>query len=45
MQAATDADAQTPMGAKAAELYERFNANGQGGKDFSGIIRMLDAAE
>lgn len=42
MQAASDADAQTPMGAKAAELYEKFNAEGQGGKDFSAIIRMLD---
>ena len=42
MEAATGADAATPMGAKAAELYERFNADGQGGKDFSGIIRMLD---
>jgi len=42
MEAATGADAATPMGAKAAELYERFNANGEGGKDFSGIIRMLD---
>ena len=42
MEAATGADAATPMGAKAAELYERFNAERQGGKDFSGIIRMLD---
>jgi 3-hydroxyisobutyrate dehydrogenase len=29
------------MGARAAELYERFAAAGQGGLDFSGIIRML----
>ncbi|MEG3123287.1 3-hydroxyisobutyrate dehydrogenase [Sphingomonas sp. GB1N7] len=43
MEAAQNADAQTPMGAKAAELYETFNADGQGGVDFSGIIRMLDA--
>jgi 3-hydroxyisobutyrate dehydrogenase len=43
MQAAASANAQTPMGAKAAELYEKFNADGQGGTDFSGIIRMLDA--
>jgi len=43
MRAASDADAQTPMGAKAAELYEKFNDDGQGGKDFSAIIRMLDA--
>jgi 3-hydroxyisobutyrate dehydrogenase len=45
MEAAAGADADTPMGAKAAELYERFNAQGQGGTDFSGIIRMLDGAE
>ncbi|KQS04205.1 3-hydroxyisobutyrate dehydrogenase [Sphingomonas sp. Leaf357] len=42
MEAAQGAGAQTPMGAKAAELYETFNADGQGGVDFSGIIRMLD---
>ena len=43
-QAAADAGATTPMGAKAAELYERFVADGQGGRDFSGIIRQLAAA-
>lgn len=42
MEAAGSADAATPMGAKAAELYEKFNAAGQGGVDFSGIIRMLN---
>ncbi|MEG3087121.1 3-hydroxyisobutyrate dehydrogenase [Sphingomonas sp. PB4P5] len=42
MDAAQGAGADTPMGAKAAELYERFAAAGQGGVDFSGIIRMLD---
>jgi 3-hydroxyisobutyrate dehydrogenase len=42
MEAAADVDADTPMGAKAAELYEKFAAEGQGGLDFSGIIRMLD---
>ena len=42
MEAATEAHADTPMGAKAAELYEKFAAEGQGGLDFSGIIRMLD---
>jgi 3-hydroxyisobutyrate dehydrogenase len=42
MQAATDAEAQTPMGAKAAELYDKLNADGQGGKDFSALIQMLD---
>lgn len=42
MEAAAGANADTPMGARAAELYERFNADGHGGTDFSGIIRMLD---
>ncbi len=44
MEAAGTAHADTPMGAKAAELYEKFNAEGQGGLDFSAIIRMLDKA-
>ncbi|MEP7005021.1 MAG: 3-hydroxyisobutyrate dehydrogenase [Sphingomonas bacterium] len=42
MEASAQVDADTPMGAKAAELYEKFAAEGQGGLDFSGIIRMLD---
>ena len=29
-------------GAEAEELYERFVSRGGGGKDFSGIIKMLD---
>jgi 3-hydroxyisobutyrate dehydrogenase len=43
MEAAQSVDAYTPMGAHAEELYTRF-AEGLGGagKDFSGIIRMLD---
>ena len=43
MEAAQGADAYTPMGAYAEELYTRF-AEGLGGagKDFSGIIRMID---
>jgi 3-hydroxyisobutyrate dehydrogenase len=43
MEAAQGADAYTPMGAFAEELYTRF-AEGLGGagKDFSGIIKMLD---
>ncbi|GAA0301947.1 3-hydroxyisobutyrate dehydrogenase [Sphingomonas oligophenolica] len=41
MEAAADAGADTPMGARAAELYEKFAAEGQGGLDFSAIIRML----
>ena len=39
--AAADTGADTPMGAKAAELYQRFADAGQGGLDFSGIIEML----
>ncbi|HEX8527902.1 3-hydroxyisobutyrate dehydrogenase [Allosphingosinicella sp.] len=43
MEAARGADSYTPMGAQAEELYTRF-AEGLGGagKDFSGIIRMID---
>jgi 3-hydroxyisobutyrate dehydrogenase len=41
MQAAGEAHAQTPMGAKAAGLYEAMVADGQGTKDFSGIIHLL----
>ncbi|UZK66122.1 3-hydroxyisobutyrate dehydrogenase [Sphingomonas sp. M1-B02] len=41
MEAAADVHAQTPMGARASELYQRF-VDGEGaGLDFSGIIRML----
>jgi len=42
MEAAAGAGADTPMGAKAAELYEKFAEAGQGGLDFSAIIKMLD---
>ena len=41
-QAANSAYASTPMGAKALELYEAFAAEGQGGLDFSAIIKSLD---
>ncbi|HWK34695.1 3-hydroxyisobutyrate dehydrogenase [Sphingomonas sp.] len=41
MEAAATADAQTPMGAKAAELYEQFVAADPGHHDFSAIVRML----
>jgi 3-hydroxyisobutyrate dehydrogenase len=43
MEAARGAGATVPMGARAAELYEAYAAEGQGGTDFSGIIRMLGA--
>ena len=43
MEAAESVDAYTPMGDRAEELYARFaEALGGGGKDFSGIIRMID---
>jgi len=41
MEAASSVDADTPMGAKAAELYQAFNDAGNGGLDFSAIIRAL----
>src|SRR6185503_938105 len=37
-EAAQAAGAVTPLGAEAAQLYGLFNALGNGGKDFSGII-------
>ncbi|KQM76432.1 3-hydroxyisobutyrate dehydrogenase [Sphingomonas sp. Leaf22] len=41
MQAAAGAGADTPMGARAAELYARFVEDGHAATDFSGIIQML----
>jgi 3-hydroxyisobutyrate dehydrogenase len=41
-QAAQTSGASTPMGAEAAQLFNLFVNSGNGGKDFSGIIRMLD---
>jgi 3-hydroxyisobutyrate dehydrogenase len=40
-EAANSAGAETPLGAHAAELYEKYNAAGNGGADFSGIIDFL----
>ncbi|MDP5279037.1 3-hydroxyisobutyrate dehydrogenase [Sphingomonas sp. DG1-23] len=41
LEAAASVDAETPMAARAGELYEQF-ANGEGATlDFSGIIKML----
>jgi 3-hydroxyisobutyrate dehydrogenase len=40
-EAARAAGAETPMGARALELYRRFVEGGGGETDFSGIIRML----
>ena len=44
MAAADASGAATPLGAKARELYERYADEGQGGDDFSGIIRLLGKA-
>lgn len=41
MEAAETAGAKVPMGEKAKELYEAFDAAGNGGVDFSGIIKTL----
>ena len=40
-EAASSAGAQTPMGALAAQLYGVYNAWGEGGADFSGIVNFL----
>jgi len=40
-EAAASVGADTPMGARAAELYEAFAGAGHAGLDFSAIIRML----
>jgi 3-hydroxyisobutyrate dehydrogenase len=43
MEAAQSVDSYTPMGAQAEELYTRFAEKlGGAGKDFSGIIKMID---
>ena len=41
-QAAQTSGASTPMGAEAAQLFNLFVNAGNGAKDFSGIIKMLD---
>ncbi|MDB5681118.1 MAG: 3-hydroxyisobutyrate dehydrogenase [Sphingomonas bacterium] len=41
MEAASSVGADTPMGAKAAELFQKFNDDGNGSLDFSAIIRSL----
>ncbi|MBM3555692.1 MAG: 3-hydroxyisobutyrate dehydrogenase, partial [Alphaproteobacteria bacterium] len=40
-EAAQGAGAATPMGAEASALYGLYSNAGQGGADFSGIIRMI----
>jgi 3-hydroxyisobutyrate dehydrogenase len=44
-EAAQAAGASTPLGAAAAQLYGLHNAWGEGGTDFSGIIKLLRGAE
>ena len=39
--AAGSSGAATPLGAAAAALYQQYSDAGQGGADFSGIVRML----
>ncbi|MFN4017676.1 MAG: 3-hydroxyisobutyrate dehydrogenase [Reyranella sp.] len=41
-QAANAAGASTPLGAEAAQLFSLFVNSGNGAKDFSGIVKMLD---
>ena len=41
-EAAKQAGAYMPMGAKAEELYQRFADAGGGAKDFSGLIKMIE---
>ena len=40
-EAALSSGANTPLGAEAAQLYALFNAQGNAGTDFSGIIKFL----
>ena len=42
MAAAREADAYTPMGGEAEELYQRFVDRGGANKDFSALIKMID---
>ena len=42
-EAAASVGAETPMGTRAAELYAAFEAEGNGGRDFSAILTMLAA--
>jgi len=44
-EAARAAGAETPMGARAARIYEAFAAGGRGGLDFSAIIEALRQGE
>jgi 3-hydroxyisobutyrate dehydrogenase len=39
--AAKATNANTPLGANAEKIYSRYVESGEGGKDFSGVIRMI----
>ena len=43
MAAAQSVEADVPMGARAAELYQKFADAGAAGRDFSAIIQALKA--
>ena len=43
--AALQVGAYRPMGARAEELYQRFVDAGNGNKDFSGLIKMIESAD
>jgi 3-hydroxyisobutyrate dehydrogenase len=45
MAAAEDAHADTPVGAKARQVYEDFVGAGNGGLDFSGVITSFDGGD
>jgi 3-hydroxyisobutyrate dehydrogenase len=40
-EAAKSAGAKTPLGAEAAAIYDRYVGSGEGGRDFSGVIRFI----
>jgi 3-hydroxyisobutyrate dehydrogenase len=42
MEAGRGVEAITPLGAQAAQIYAMMDAAGQGGLDFSGVIRFLE---
>ncbi|MFA7428759.1 MAG: 3-hydroxyisobutyrate dehydrogenase [Rhodospirillaceae bacterium] len=44
-EAAARAGASTPLGANAEALYQLFSNNGNGGLDFSGIIKMIGGSD
>ncbi len=40
-QAAEECGAATPLGAHAADIYEKMNAEGGGGEDFSAVVNLI----